>query len=270
MHRWHERASGSQITLMIQSICVCGILFKSNVCFCLFLHVFAAHNKFEFGLFSEVRNEYAALRFLWSVWIYFAVYNIFCYYWMISVCTAELVLYAASLLLHCQNASRAPRWSAPPTRVCAPAMPKWPLRHWLESLKSLLHIAFKEKCHWVSVRNWYGDDEPWKIQSRLTAWKVKMRLALGFCGQFAKATFSSLSVKTLEVRQQIEVRGSVSAPRCSRAESLYSSSPTALVCSVRRFHVVWASSRQYGLSVIYGNIFFDDRRGTSSVSLLHK
>lgn len=34
-----------------------------------------------------------------------------------------------------------------------------------------------------------------------------MRLALGICGQFAKATFSSLSVKKLEVELHTEVRG---------------------------------------------------------------
>lgn len=33
-----------------------------------------------------------------------------------------------------------------------------------------------------------------------------MRLALGFCGQFAKATFSSLSVQKLEVGHHIEVK----------------------------------------------------------------
>lgn len=44
-----------------------------------------------------------------------------------------------------------------------------------------------------------------KFKSRLTVWEVKMRLALGFCGQFAKATFSSLSAKKLEVGHQIEV-----------------------------------------------------------------
>lgn len=33
-----------------------------------------------------------------------------------------------------------------------------------------------------------------------------MRLALGFCGQFAKATFSSLSIKKLDVGHCIEVR----------------------------------------------------------------
>lgn len=37
-----------------------------------------------------------------------------------------------------------------------------------------------------------------------------MRLALGFCRQFAKATFSSLSIKKLEVGRHIEVRRFVS------------------------------------------------------------
>lgn len=36
-----------------------------------------------------------------------------------------------------------------------------------------------------------------------------MRLALGFCEQFAKATFSSFSIKNLEVGHHIEVRGFV-------------------------------------------------------------
>lgn len=68
-----------------------------------------------------------------------------------------------------------------------------------------------------------------------------MRLALGFCGQFAKATFSSLSVKKLEVGHHIEVRRFVSAlRRCSRAAALQSCTPTALVCTVRRLHVVRA------------------------------
>ena len=35
-----------------------------------------------------------------------------------------------------------------------------------------------------------------------------MRLALGICGQFAKATFSSLSIKKPEVEHHTEVRGS--------------------------------------------------------------
>lgn len=34
-----------------------------------------------------------------------------------------------------------------------------------------------------------------------------MRLALGFCGQFAKATFSSLSITKLEVEHNTQVRG---------------------------------------------------------------
>lgn len=48
-----------------------------------------------------------------------------------------------------------------------------------------------------------------------------MRLALGFCGQFAKATFSSLSIKKLEVGHYIEVRRLVFALWwCSRADAL--------------------------------------------------
>lgn len=48
-----------------------------------------------------------------------------------------------------------------------------------------------------------------------------MRLALGFCGQFAKATFSSLSIKKLEVGHHIEVRRFVFALwRCSRVDAL--------------------------------------------------
>lgn len=48
-----------------------------------------------------------------------------------------------------------------------------------------------------------------------------MRLALGFCGQFAKATFSSLYIKKLEVGHYIEVRRMVFALwRCGRAHAL--------------------------------------------------
>lgn len=68
-----------------------------------------------------------------------------------------------------------------------------------------------------------------------------MRLALGFCGQFAKATFSSLSVKKLEVGHHIEVRRFVSAIlRRSRADALQSCSPAAVVCTMRRLLVVRA------------------------------
>lgn len=55
-----------------------------------------------------------------------------------------------------------------------------------------------------------------------------MRLALGFCGQFAKATFSTLSIKTLEVGHHIEVRGFVFG-RCSSADALLSLFPSALI-----------------------------------------
>lgn len=34
-----------------------------------------------------------------------------------------------------------------------------------------------------------------------------MRLSLGFCGQFAKATYSSLSVKRFEIENRIWVGG---------------------------------------------------------------
>lgn len=128
-----------------------------------------------------------------------------------------------------------PSQYAPPTRVCATVPPRWPLRHWSESLKSLLHMAFKERWHRVCDRSWYWDWQPWKIKSRLAVRKVKMRLALGFCGQFAKTTFSSLSVRRLEVGHHIEVKGSVSALRrtlCS-LQMLWFVSGGA-------FHVLWA------------------------------
>lgn len=48
-------------------------------------------------------------------------------------------------------------------------------------------MAFEEIRHRVSVRD--GVAEPWNIKSRLTVWEVNMRLALGFCGQLAKAPF---------------------------------------------------------------------------------
>ena len=51
-----------------------------------------------------------------------------------------------------------------------------------------------------------------------------MRLAMGFCGQLAKATLSSLSIKKLEVGNHTEVRRyMVALCRCRKAES---SSPT--------------------------------------------
>lgn len=65
-----------------------------------------------------------------------------------------------------------------------------------------------------------------------------MRLALGFCGQFAKTTFSALSVKKLEVGHLIEVRRVVfELGGCKRDDALLSLFSTALVCS-ERFHAV--------------------------------
>lgn len=84
--------------------------------------------------------------------------------------------------------------------VCT-VLPRWPLWHWPESLKSLLHMSVKQEWHRLRKRDWHC--EHWKIKSRLTVWKVKMRLVGGFCGHFAKSPFSSLSIKKLEV---IEVR----------------------------------------------------------------
>lgn len=59
-----------------------------------------------------------------------------------------------------------------------------------------------------------------------------MRLALGFCGQFAKTTLSSISIKTLEVGQHIEVRSTVFCTGwCSGADALLSLYPAALIVS---------------------------------------
>lgn len=88
--------------------------------------------------------------------------------------------------------------------VCT-VWPRWPLWHWPESLKSLLHMSVKQEIHRLCVRHW--DCERWNIKSRTTVWKVKMRLVVGFCQHFAKANFSSLSITKLEA---IEVRGLVS------------------------------------------------------------
>lgn len=83
--------------------------------------------------------------------------------------------------------------------------PRWPLWHWPESLKRLLHMAVKQEWHRLCVRHW--DCERWKIKSRPTVWKVKMRLVVGSCRHFAKANFSSLAITKLDA---IEVRGLVS------------------------------------------------------------
>lgn len=80
--------------------------------------------------------------------------------------------------------------------------PRWPLWHWPKSLKSLLHMSVKQEWHRLSLRHW--DCEYWKIHSRPTVWKVKMRLLVGFCRHLTKANFLSLSIAKLET---IEVRG---------------------------------------------------------------
>lgn len=82
-----------------------------------------------------------------------------------------------------------------------------------------------------------------------------MRLALGFCGQFAKATFSSLSIKKLEVGQHFEVRRFVFTP-CLWPLSLNH-------FGLFREKVSRCVSRQYDPSVIYRNIFFDDSNSIS-------
>lgn len=64
-----------------------------------------------------------------------------------------------------------------------------------------------------------------------------MRLALEFCGQFAKTTFSSLSLKKLEVGYRIEVRGLLLQLGEVAGLMLCSPSLNALVCSVTGFHV---------------------------------
>lgn len=82
--------------------------------------------------------------------------------------------------------------------------PRWPLWHWPESLKSLLHMSVKQEWHRLCARRW--GCERWNINSRPTVWKVKMRLVVGFCRHFAKAHFYSLSITKLEAT---EVRGLV-------------------------------------------------------------
>lgn len=78
-------------------------------------------------------------------------YALLIFFWG-EMCFAACIVYVLlSLSINLPHTS----WT-PPTRALAPVMPKWPLRHRLESLMSLLYMAFEEKWHRGSVKDLVG------------------------------------------------------------------------------------------------------------------
>lgn len=132
-----------------------------------FLNIFAEDNKRGVHCVPcpPVENEKWICSFLWfyiCIYIYVRIhfdyiflFNSYCWFisfWSDPINLCCILLLTLSVTLLSKGLSCAPRSFAPPTRVCAPVTPTWTLRHWPESLKSLLHMAFKEKWHRVSVR----------------------------------------------------------------------------------------------------------------------
>lgn len=119
-------------------------------------------------------------------------------------------------------------------------------------------MSVKQEWHGLWIRHW--DCEHRKMKWRLTVWMLKMRLVVGFCGNFAKANFSSLSIRNLEV---IEVRGLVSVL------DSWVLIPV-LLCFTAWEVFVWCEhtrDSQASLSSMW-ILFSDDCRRTLSVSLV--